>query len=204
MCVAVTLVIGFAVLATFLLFAQIVSQQQFAKQKEILGINYEQQKQAHLRYLEALDRASKIPASSPKDDPQRMLLEALVTAAASAVTGKDSEQKGAQKILTGDTFDEILYDITSIVRIGAVLVGIFLIQIMVTFARYYFRISDHLSVAAALIILNGSKISDLQSISPLLLTTKIDFGKPPTSPTEKVFDGAFEAIKELSKKIPLH
>jgi hypothetical protein len=55
-----------------------------------------------------------------------------------------------------DSFDNLLTTLTSsILRIGAVLIGIFLIQILVSFSRYYFKLAKHLSMAAALISLSG-------------------------------------------------
>lgn len=73
---------------------------------------------------------------------------------------------------------------------------------MVTFARYYYKLAEHLAMAAALIDLSGGKLLDLKVITPLLLPSKIDFGKAPTSPVENVLEGALEAIKEIAKKVP--
>jgi len=79
--------------------------------------------------------------------------------------------------------DQVLSSITgSVVRVGAVLIGIYLIQIMVTFARYYYKFAEHLSMAAALINLSKGKVADLKTLSPLLLPSTIDFGKAPSSP----------------------
>ena len=116
----------------------------------------------------------------------------------------DTSKDHAISSITDDNpFDEMIYNVTSsIIRIGAVLIGIFLIQIMVSFARYYYKLSEHLSMTASLISLSGGKISDLKVIAPLLLPSQIDFGKTPPSPFEKIVDGGFDAIRELSKKIP--
>jgi hypothetical protein len=86
--------------------------------------------------------------------------------------------------------------------IGAVLIAIFLIQIMVVLARYYYRVSDHFAMSAAVVQLTGGKLSEIKVLIPLLLPSKIDFSKTPTSPVETVLGEAFGTIKELSKKIP--
>jgi hypothetical protein len=201
LCVTATLVIGLSILMTFLLFSQVVSQQRFEKQKAAADLVIEREHEARAKYFEVLDRLSKIPESVPKDDPQRLLLGTLITSIASA-DRREPDQGGIHALDSGP-FDEILYNITSsVIRVGAVLIGIFLIQIMVSFARYYFKISEHLSMTASLITLSGGKTSDLKAIAPMFLPEKIDFGKAPASPVEKLFDGAFRAIGELSKKIP--
>jgi Ribonuclease G/E len=145
-----------------------------------------------LRYEQQKTLLSKI-GESVSPDQLRTTLNALVENA-----------NRPQATSVDSPLDSIVYEATSsVIRIGAVLVGIFLIQIMVTFARYYFKLASHLSMASALISLSNGKLTDLKSTAPLFMPSKIDFGKEPTSPTEKVLDGAISAIKELSRKIPI-
>jgi hypothetical protein len=73
---------------------------------------------------------------------------------------------------------------------------------MVGFVRYYYRLANHLLITSAMVRLSAGNILALKEIAPPLLPTGIDFGKMPVSPVERVLDGAFGAIQELSKKIP--
>jgi hypothetical protein len=91
----------------------------------------------------------------------------------------------------------------SVVRIGAVLVGIFLIQLMVGFARYYYKLAEHLRCCATSINLSAGRLNDLQTVVPLLMPSGIEFGKIPNSPIEKLADTALKTVEEVSKKIPI-
>jgi hypothetical protein len=88
-----------------------------------------------------------------------------------------------------------------ILRIGMVLLSIFMIQIVVGFARYYFRISALFSFAADIIRLGGGETKQIKELCAALLPT-FDFGKMPTSPVEKIFTSSMDTIKEVAKKIP--
>jgi hypothetical protein len=191
-CVVGTFLVGATILMTFLAFSQISAQQKAARDTDILEISYRQQQSLATNVTNSIGEIAK---AAPADRQQvaedaRRLIDLL---ASNRVKPADA---------TGNQSETIIYEITSsVIRIGAVLIGIFLIQIMVTFARYYYKIAEHLSMASALIALSGGKLSDLTTTGPLLMPAGIDFGKEPTSPVEKVLDGAVSAIKELSQKI---
>lgn len=87
---------------------------------------------------------------------------------------------------------------TSIVRIGAVLLGISLTQVLANFSRYLFRTADHLDATADAIEIAGDDSADIAAFISALSPKHIDFGKPPSSPSEQIFD----AIKEIASKIP--
>ena len=58
----------------------------------------------------------------------------------------------------GNFTEELLSSVTSsVIRIGLVLIAIFLIQILVVLARYYYRISDHYSTISAIVQLSAGK-----------------------------------------------
>jgi hypothetical protein len=90
----------------------------------------------------------------------------------------------------------------TVIRIGAVLIGIFLIQIMVGFARYYFKLAEHLRTCSMAIKLSAGRLSNLKVLVPLLMPSNIEFGKMPNSPIEKISEAAMKTIGEVSKKIP--
>ena len=92
--------------------------------------------------------------------------------------------------------------LTSIIaRIGAVLVGIFLIQILVSFARYNYKLSEHLSACADMVRISRGEAGIMKELAPVMLTA-LDFGKMPSSPFQKIVDTSMDTIKELDKKIP--
>jgi hypothetical protein len=90
---------------------------------------------------------------------------------------------------------------TIVLRIGMVLIAIFIIQILVGFARYYFRLAEHLSMSADIIRLSDGHGTLIKELSSVLLPT-FDFGKMPTSPIQRIVDSTMETIQELVKKIP--
>jgi len=180
-CVGITLLIGAAILVTFLFFSQISAAQRSEREKMLLEIRYEQQR----------GLLAKIGESVAADQIKATLNALIDNANRPQATSVESP------------LESIVYETTSsVIRVGAVLVGIFLIQIMVTFTRYYFKLASHLSMASALISLSNGKLADLKSTAPLFMPSRIEFGKEPTSPAEKVLDGAVSAIRELSRKIP--
>jgi hypothetical protein len=99
----------------------------------------------------------------------------------------------------GDTVDILISN--SVLRIGGILLAVFLIQILVGFSRYYFRLSDHLSISADIIRLSDGDVGLIKQLSPVLLPS-FDFGKMPTSPFQKIVDTSMETVRELAKKIP--
>jgi hypothetical protein len=180
--VGATLFIGGLILFLFLFFTQITSQPQ---------INREQELRNQLYTLQA-----SLPKAS--SDPEREIIMGEIK-----VTENQMEALTSTLTRSSDLLATALSNISSaIIRIGAVLVGIFLIQLMVGFVRYYYRLANHLLITSAMVRLSAGNILALKEIAPLLLPTGIDFGKMPVSPVERVLDGAFGAIQELSKKIP--
>ena len=90
---------------------------------------------------------------------------------------------------------------TAIVRVGSVLVAIFLIQILIGLARYYYRIAEHLSARADIVRLGRGDARIIKELAPILLPS-VEFGKMPASPVQAVADKAMDTIKDLAKKIP--
>ena len=191
LCLGMSLIVGVAILLFFVVASQEAAQQRAAQERETIRFRVETAQAAFEQIIAAgtaVGAATQATPRTPDGGSQRRVEDLLSSIARPA---------------EHDTFGDILYSITSsILRIGAVLIGIFLIQILVSFSRYYFKLAEHLSMSGALIGLTGGKISDLKTAAPLLLPSSIDFGKTPTSPVEKVLEGAFGTIRELSKKIP--
>jgi hypothetical protein len=73
---------------------------------------------------------------------------------------------------------------------------------MVGFARYYFKLAEHLRTCSMAIKLSAGRLSDLKALIPLFMPSSIEFGRVPSSPVEKMSEAAMRTIGEISKKIP--
>ena len=87
---------------------------------------------------------------------------------------------------------------SAIVRIGAVAIGIYAVQIIFNLARYHIRVAHHLDASADALELCNGDISKLEILQKALATQAIDFGKQPSAPSDKVF----ELLKEMASKLP--
>jgi hypothetical protein len=98
---------------------------------------------------------------------------------------KEIERVRSQLSNQQDFQESVLLNISlTVIRLASVFLAVYLIQILVGFTRYQFRMADHLdSTADAFELTNGDpeKLSSvLSSISP----QHIEFGKLPRTPTE--------------------
>jgi hypothetical protein len=103
-------------------------------------------------------------------------------------------------VLGGDLLPTIVGRL--IERIGAVVVGIFIIQVMLGFVRYYFRLSEHLSMFANLLRLTEGNVETVAALGAALLPSSIDFGRIPRSPLEYALRGVVDTLKETVTKLP--
>lgn len=69
-----------------------------------------------------------------------------------------------------------------VLRLGAVVLAVFVIQILVSLARYRFRISDSLYTKAEVIRLSNGNPEALKVLLPSFSDSSIDFGALPDSP----------------------
>jgi hypothetical protein len=104
-----------------------------------------------------------------------------------------------ESIVDRSLIDIILNSV--ITRIGAVLVGIFLIQILVGYSRYYYRLAEHLSALSDVVRLSGGNSRKMRDLAAIMLPA-FDFGKMPSSPVQRLFDKSMDTVKELAQKIP--
>ena len=83
-----------------------------------------------------------------------------------------------------------------VLRLASVLISLYLVQILLVFTRYHFRLSDHLDACAnSLAVCNDT--NDLSTMVSLLSPTNIDFGKNPETPVEKILDVIKEALSKV-------
>ena len=92
-------------------------------------------------------------------------------------------------------------DVQSLIDVGlsisSVLIAVFIIQILVGFARYMFRVADHIDSRAAAIQLCKGDPTILKDVVSAMSTEVINFGKLPTTPAESITN----TLKELSSSI---
>jgi hypothetical protein len=89
-----------------------------------------------------------------------------------------------------------------ILRIGLVVIGVYVMQIMLHLVRYNTRMYFHWSMCSALVKLSGANHLIIKEVAATLMPSAIDFGKPPTSPSETMINGILGSVKQLAKKIP--
>jgi hypothetical protein len=84
---------------------------------------------------------------------------------------------------------------TSIARLSAVGLLLFLVQIFMTLYRYNYRLGAYYSARAdALELLADGSLEELQRLTTILSPDALDFGELPKSPTEHVMQFARDAI----------
>ena len=86
---------------------------------------------------------------------------------------------------------------SSITRVGAVLVVLYLIQILLSVMRYCFKVADHLAAAANAIVLSGGRPRPMREYLDTTATSHFDFGKVPNTPGTDVK----ELVDKLSSKL---
>ncbi len=133
--------------------------------------------------------------------------ETVIAAAAKELADSKQELETAQRIIAGigpsgqaPEISEVAQ--ASALRIGAVILVIYLAQILVSYSRYHFRMASRLtSQANALKIAIG--IGDLAHFERLVASLspdQIDFGKMPTTPTEKILETVKASIEKIKTK----
>ena len=83
-----------------------------------------------------------------------------------------------------------------VLRLGAVLVALYLIQLLFSVARYRLRVAEELSSRADVIDLSFNDLDRMKAVASII--NPIEFGALPEHSLGKVF----EAVKEIASKIP--
>ncbi len=100
---------------------------------------------------------------------------------ATSIISKAFENTHAKKEKITD-IEEKWFNLISllIIRVGVVLIGLYLIQIFISFAKYQFRIANKLSSATSIIHFAGIDKQLIEVIAPIISTHEIDFVKSNT------------------------
>ncbi|ELB2899456.1 hypothetical protein QNE73_004530 [Vibrio alginolyticus] len=85
----------------------------------------------------------------------------------------------------------------SFTKVGAVIISVYLVQIMLSVMRYHFRLADHIDTVLESLIISKGDLEKLERTSNIIGVSHIDFGKAPQTPTDKVT----QVLKELGDKI---
>jgi hypothetical protein len=96
----------------------------------------------------------------------------------------------------------------SATKIGAVLISIYLIQILLGLMRYHFKLADHLATISDALKISNDDIDKLIKMTEAIGVAHIDFGKNPQTPIDKLTEiikgvaGQVESLKKhITKKI---
>ncbi len=87
----------------------------------------------------------------------------------------------------------------SILRIGAVILVLYLAQVLISYSRYHFRMANRffaLSVALDISI-KSNNLEKFESYAGALLPD-VDFGKMPGTPSDKILDVLKSAIDKIN------
>lgn len=84
-------------------------------------------------------------------------------------------------------------------KITAIVLAIYLIQILVGFTRYQYKVADHLDAVAFSLELSDGDIEVLNKAMTSLSLSHIEFGRMPTT----ISDKGLEVVKEAVSKIPI-
>ena len=77
---------------------------------------------------------------------------------------------------------------SAVIRIGAGIVGLWLIQILFGLTRHHFRLADHGYILAIALKTTKDDIILLGQVMAVSTITHVDFGKAPTTPIDKMLD----------------
>ena len=108
------------------------------------------------------------------------------------------ELKKAQIAKDGQQSSGTITAITSAVaRIGAVLVGLYLVSILLSLTRYHFKLADHLFVASEVVRAFPDDLTKVSRLFAILSTKHLDFGKEPSTPADRVTEVVKEALAAM-------
>ena len=103
-------------------------------------------------------------------------------------------------VLTGpissslDSFSRLI--VSSIFGFGAVGIAVWLIQLSITFIRYYIRLANVFDAQADAILLSEGEPEALKTYTEALSPEVVDFGQMPKSTQEKLLDTLTELIRK--------
>jgi hypothetical protein len=86
-----------------------------------------------------------------------------------------------------------------VTRLGAVFIAIFIMQALISFSRYKFRISDNLARAADICEGSGGNFENMEVLSKIHLVDLGDISQFLQSPTDKVLELANNALTKIPK-----
>jgi hypothetical protein len=115
-----------------------------------------------------------------------------------SVTGSSIETKlDPGSVVPSVDWDVVISSIVT--RLGAVFIAIFIMQALISFSRYKFRLSDNLARAADMCEGSGGNIENMEVLSKIYLIDLGDISQFLQSPTDKVLELANNALAKIPK-----
>jgi hypothetical protein len=95
--------------------------------------------------------------------------------------------------VVGGGHDWIVELTRSFIRIAAVTMSIFIVNILVSFARYNMRVANFLEARADCLVITAGEADKFTAFLPSISVDPLDFGKTPMNP----YDTYLEAIRGI-------
>lgn len=147
---------------------------------------------AELKY-----RLSDLSESSVKESPNNEAIptELLAEKLKLDLAKAELDLKRAELDKAAEESSRLSSTITnSVTKVGAVLIAIYLVQILLGLMRYHFKLADHIETMSEALKISNDDIDKLEKITAVIGVAHIDFGKSPQTPVDKLA----EIIKDLS------
>jgi hypothetical protein len=90
---------------------------------------------------------------------------------------------------------------TSITRVAAVLIALYLIKILMGVMRYFFRIADHFSSVADATLLCEGRTAEIKDLIGVLSPNHVDFGEAPATPGGEIKDVVDKLVTKLENMV---
>ncbi len=160
---------------------------------ELLNIQYELAKQREILAEEVRRTATAQSGGGEKvnTELEAKKLDLELKKAELELKRTELEQASDESLRTTTAITE------SVTKVGAVLISLYLVQILLGLMRYHFKLADHIETMSEAVKLAKDDVEKLEKISNVIGVSHIDFGKAPQSPIDKLA----ELVKDLGNQV---
>ena len=95
--------------------------------------------------------------------------------------------------IRGGGLDWIVELTKAFIRVAAVIMSVFIVNILVSFARYNLRVANYLDARADCLVITGGEPDKFAALLPSISVDPLDFAKTPMNP----YDTYLEAIRGI-------
>lgn len=89
--------------------------------------------------------------------------------------------------------------LNAIIRIGAIFMALYVMQITVSLSRYHYRLADHLAVTADVLRISAGNANAYKTFATHMLP-KVDFGKMPEPMMQHIATKALDVANNIARK----